>query len=475
MMRSSVRSMNDSLGRLSSGSRIMNPADDAAGLAVATKFTSQTHRIDAVRNTLANTLSFVQTADGYLQKVDKILRRMGELAAMARDGTKSSSDLIDYNWEFQELKQHIRDVQGKQMNGLNLFQGDSIAVTNGAHGQSFSFSTTDLTGTNYARAVDQDVHTPPPFTWEVTKDVWVTSKAGHMLREDGYKITQAFYTLNSNQPIFYLNNNAWYKAGTGWSATDNGGTKYNAGSFVKMGASAGHPTITHDITSQLGGAAADFWDSSTFITKSNPVSTGNGNIEASDIASHAANTFSTINPAGMASSIAPTYTLYGKGSFTTTDPSPIYSTSISAGGVVAVNPITSGEDAGATLYTAGSSITSDPTDYDVDPDAEEISPSHVMTSSGAYWAIQKVKNALQQLSTDRASTGSVMGRLHRTDEQMGVLRENLDQAVSRIRDTDVAAEATKFARHQILTNASTDMLKQANIVPQHALRLILGL
>ena len=119
MMRASVRNLNDSVARLSSGSRIVNPADDAAGLAVATKFTSQVHRLDAARNSAANTLSFVQTADGYMQKVEKALRRMGELGTLARDGTKSSTDLENYNKEFQDLKKFIIDVQSKQMNGRN--------------------------------------------------------------------------------------------------------------------------------------------------------------------------------------------------------------------------------------------------------------------------------------------------------------------------------------------------------------------
>ena len=100
MMRASVRNMNDSIGRLSSGSRMLNPADDAAGLAVATKFTSQIHRLDAARNSVANTLSFVQTADGYMQKIEKAINRMGELAALANDRTKSASDLENYNFEF---------------------------------------------------------------------------------------------------------------------------------------------------------------------------------------------------------------------------------------------------------------------------------------------------------------------------------------------------------------------------------------
>jgi flagellin len=467
--------LNNSVARLSSGSRILNPADDAAGLAVATKFTSQIHRLDAARNSLANTLSYVQTADGYMQKIDKVLSRMGELATLAMDETKSSTDRENYNLEFQDLKTFVRDVQGKKMNGLNLFQGETVAVTNGAFGQTYSFDTTDLTVDAYAKAVDEEVFSPPPFTWEVTKDVWTTSKAGYMLREDAYKITQTYYTVTSSgNDISQLTSNAWYKAATGWSATDNGGTKYNSGALVKLGNG-----IDHEISAQLGSGAVNYINASSFIAKTNPATANNtppnGNIEASDIQTNAANTFTTIDPLGMPSTLTPTFTAYQKGSFTTINPSPVYSTNISIGDVVAVNPITSGEDASATLYTAGSDITTDPTDYDVDPDAEEVSPSHVLTSSGGKWAIRKVKTALEQLSTDRASSGSVMGRLHRINDQLGLLRENLDQSVSRIRDTNVAAESTRFARHQILMNSSTEMLKQANIVPQHALRLILGL
>ena len=258
LMRSSVLKMNESLARLSSGSRIMNPADDAAGLAVATKFTSQTHRIDAVRNTLANTQSFVQTADGYLQRVSTALSRMGEIGALAQDSTKSSSDLAAYNYEFQELKKLVRDTQDRQMNGQNLFAGESLAVVHDSKGRTFSFDTTDLKAFNYSNAVDGEIYSPPPFTWETTKDVWTVSKDGYMLREDAYKITQAYWTMEPNLTIFYLNANAWYKTGTGWSATDNGGTKYNSGSFIKEGAVAGHPNIQHDIISQLGFAAPPF-------------------------------------------------------------------------------------------------------------------------------------------------------------------------------------------------------------------------
>tara|TARA_B100001939_G_scaffold208618_1_gene179395 strand:- start:438 stop:1907 length:1470 start_codon:yes stop_codon:yes gene_type:complete len=475
LMKASVRRLNESVARLSSGSRIINPADDAAGLAVTTKFTTKTHRIDAVRNSLANTLSFVQTADGYLQKVAKALTRMGELAALAKDGTKTDTDLANYNLEFQELKEFVRDMQDRSMNGQSLLKGGNISVLNDANGQSFSFSNSDLTSTTMSVAVDGAVFSPPPFTWTTSIDTWTTSKAGSVLDEDAYKITEPYFTFKDTMKVkvWHLKQDVWYSDASGFSATNNGGTKYDSGSFVKQANVAGHPNIIYDLVGQLGAGAADEYTNANFISKTNPTSVGNGNIEAADLNSHAANTFSKIDPSGMASSLAPAYTAYAKGSFTTGDVTGINATTVSAGAVVSVNPIATNEDTAATFVAAGGTVTSDPTG--VDAGAIETSQSHVLTDSGAKWAIQKVKDALEQLSTDRASLGTVMARIGRTNDQLAVLRENLDQAISRIRDTNVAAESTRFARHQILTNSSTDMLRHANIVPEHALRLILNL
>ncbi len=476
MMRSSVSAMNDSLARLSSGSRIVHAADDAAGVAVATKFSSQTNRINAVRNTLANTLSFVQTADGFLQKANKALHRMGELATMAMDKTKSAGDLDNYNIEFQDLKKFMRDMQDRQMNGKDLFKGDNISVTNDAHGQSFSYTTAKLDGTTYSKMVDGDIYEPPPFTWQTTKETWKVSKNGYMLRQDANKITEKYYTISSDTTIFYLKQEAWYKEGVGWSTTNNGGTKYNAGSFIKEYDVAGHPDITHNPATQLGNAYAVSYGANVFISKHNPATTGNGNIEASEVITHNKDTFTNMDLNAVDAAIRPASDFYQRGSFLAADPGAgISTTALSAGGMVSVNPITSGEDTAATNYAAGAYVTSDPTDVDVDPDAEETSQSHVLTNSGAKTAIKRVQRALEQLTSDRASLGTVMGRVHRTHDQLGVLRENLSQAVSRITDTNMAKESTKFARHQILVNSSTDMLKHANIVPQHALRLILGL
>jgi len=101
-----------------------------------------------------------------------------------------------------------------------------------------------------------------------------------------------------------------------------------------------------------------------------------------------------------------------------------------------------------------------------------LSTATVATSSGAATALTTVKNAITQLASDRATAGASLARLQYTSEQLGVLKDNLSAANSRIKDVDVAEESTTYARYNILVQSGTAMLAQANAVPQSALRLL---
>lgn len=111
LQRSSMQ-LSRSLARLSSGSKIINPSDDAAGLAVSEKLEAQNSRIRAAKVNSQNAVSLVQTADGFLQTVSKVLNRMSELSMMAKDVTKNSSDVALYGSEFDQLKSQLRDIVG---------------------------------------------------------------------------------------------------------------------------------------------------------------------------------------------------------------------------------------------------------------------------------------------------------------------------------------------------------------------------
>jgi len=98
--------------------------------------------------------------------------------------------------------------------------------------------------------------------------------------------------------------------------------------------------------------------------------------------------------------------------------------------------------------------------------------STVSSTTNAATALTNVKAAITQLATDRSTVGANISRLNYTSEQLSVLKDNISAATSRIKDTDVAEESTKFARYNILVQAGTAMLAQANASPQSALRLL---
>jgi flagellin len=147
-----------SLSRLSSGSRITTPADDGAGLAEAMQLGAKMKRLDAVANNLSNALSFTQTQDGYLSKINGALTRMSELSVMAQDITKTDSDRTLYDTEFNTLGRAIQDMAGKTFNGVSLFSGNALQVTNDAEGNTFSMAGVDLASMSFATVLADHVN-----------------------------------------------------------------------------------------------------------------------------------------------------------------------------------------------------------------------------------------------------------------------------------------------------------------------------
>ena len=113
-----------SITRLSSGKKLLSPADDAGGLAVALKIDSQRARLEASTLNAQNAISYLQVQDGVLQAIGSILDRFGELRTMAQDATKNSSDIGNYNQEFMELQLQYDSISDERFNGVSLFAAD---------------------------------------------------------------------------------------------------------------------------------------------------------------------------------------------------------------------------------------------------------------------------------------------------------------------------------------------------------------
>ena len=128
-------SLQKSLNRLSSGSRITQPADDAGGLAVSMKLRGTISRLSGVEKNIDNAISFLQVQDGILESGGKIMDRMAELKALSQDVLKNSSDIANYNAEFKNLQVQLHQMSESKFNGVSLF-----ATTNSTG--SVTFNTT---------------------------------------------------------------------------------------------------------------------------------------------------------------------------------------------------------------------------------------------------------------------------------------------------------------------------------------------
>jgi flagellin len=124
----SNKSLQTSLNRLSSGSKIVMPADDAGGLAVSMKLSAASKRQAAVSANIGNSVSYLQTQDGALKVAAKILDRMSELKTFYIDPTKNSSDLANYDAEFSALQSELTAVSAETFNGKTLFSSTSLDV-----------------------------------------------------------------------------------------------------------------------------------------------------------------------------------------------------------------------------------------------------------------------------------------------------------------------------------------------------------
>ncbi len=159
----STNELNNALAQLSSGSKIVSPADDPAGLAESIALNAQIGQTNAANNNVSNAISFSQTQDGYLQQVGAALDQMSTLAVEAQDPTKSSAQLTDYNTEFAALQAYITNAGQASFNGVSLFAGtdgatgssaDGLTVTTDGSGGSFTMAAVNLvSGTNYASAL----------------------------------------------------------------------------------------------------------------------------------------------------------------------------------------------------------------------------------------------------------------------------------------------------------------------------------
>jgi len=121
--------LQNSLNRLSSGSKIVNPSDDAGGLAVSMKLSAAAARSGAAASNIGNSVSYLQTQDGVLQVAGAVLSRISQLKTLYADPTKNSTDLANYDSEFTQLQGELTSLTSETFNSVSLFGSSDLTVS----------------------------------------------------------------------------------------------------------------------------------------------------------------------------------------------------------------------------------------------------------------------------------------------------------------------------------------------------------
>ena len=124
-----TNNLNEAIQELSSGSRLADPSNDAAGVAVSGNMEAQISRLASATQASQDVVSYAQTTDGFLSTIEQQLSRMSELAESSTNGAFGSSDITDYNTEFTDLVGQISNIfTNADFDGANIFSGTNASA-----------------------------------------------------------------------------------------------------------------------------------------------------------------------------------------------------------------------------------------------------------------------------------------------------------------------------------------------------------
>ncbi|MFN0302497.1 MAG: flagellin [Burkholderiales bacterium] len=461
------------LQRLSSGLRINSARDDAAGLAISERMTSQIMGLNQAARNANDGISLSQTAEGGLSSITDTLQRIRELAVQSSNATNSSTDRQALQNEVNQLVAELdRQSVAAEFNGMKLFDGSFGTATFqvGANAnQTISATTANFRTAQYGvyQVAGQ------ASSGAVVTDANVLAGTGNRtngetLVVNGFLGSSTIAVVDSSVKTIVDQVNAVAPV-TGVKAT--GRTEATNMTFASVGSYA--------IGIKSDNAAA--------ITVSFSLSATSGN-DALTVAVTAINDQSaktgvtaTVNTAGtgLVLSNATGNTIYLANSNvanTNAGAITVGGATLAAAGAVGNNVAITGqltllsEKSFSATGTANESLGA----ASVSSSLSAVSTLDVTTFSNAQTALSIVDGAVASVSTQRAKFGAIQSRFETTILNLQVAAENLSASRSRIRDADYAAETGDLTRGQILQQAGTAMLAQANQLPNSVLQLLRG-
>jgi len=454
--------MQTAIQRLSSGLRINSAKDDAAGLAISDRMTTQISGLNqAVRN--ANDgISLAQTTEGALQEVTNNLQRIRELAVQSANATNSDDDRVALDQEVQERIKEINRIAAQtSFNGRKVLDGTfgNATFQVGANvGETISVTlgpSTNMKATDIGKVATSTGTVDTSTLWTATGGTAATFTSANQTATD-YSGTPLTFTVTFNGNTDNVSINGDYTGGGGLSdmvddinddlATSGVTASLNGTQIVFTAGAAGAGSIT------IGGAGA------ATIGGSGTPGTAN-----TTIAQYTVGEFKIKVGNGTEVDVAGQYaTAQDFVDAINSKVSGVYASLDATNHVV----IKGGQDltitgAGATAVGNGNAAAQG-----------SLFGLDVRTTDGANNVLLSVDSALTAVSSFRSTLGAIQNRFQSTINSLQAVSENLAASRSRILDTDFAAETAALTRAQILQQAGTAMVAQANSVPQNVLSLL---
>ena len=443
-----------SLQRLSSGLRINSAKDDTAGLAISERMTAQIRGMNQAGRNANDGVSLAQTAEGDLVQITNNLQRIRELAVQSANSTNSATDRTTMQAEVAQLiAETDRIAANSTFNGVKLLDGTFTSQVFQVGANNTSNDRITITAINSARTTSLGASTSATVT---TSAVNTTASNGSNVSLNGVSIiasvSDGVSTVNADASAKAKATAINATSGTGVTAVANATTL--AGAAMTRAATTGTITINGVTTASISTlGASDAADRALVIAGIQAISGATGvtatddgvgvTLTAAD-GRNIVHSFTTLD--SVKTGVAAAATTLGTLTLTSTS-------SITAGGT--------------TVAILGSPTTTAATST-----GTSVANTTVATSAGALAAMTSIDSALNAVNSIRGTLGAFQNRFEATVASLQTSSENLSASRSRIQDTDFAAEVAALTRNQILQQAGTAMLAQANSLPQNVLSLL---
>lgn len=475
----SSKGLDTSLQRLSTGFRINSAKDDAAGLQISNRLTSQINGLNVATRNANDGISLSQTAEGALQQSTGILQRMRDLALQSANGSNGATERAALQSEVSQLQQELnRIADTTSFGGRKILDGtfgsqsfqvganafETISVSIGAAGASrIGVNRSDL-GTSAQSAVGG------------ASDFTALTATSQGYQDSTFAVIGKLGSANAD---FATGSSAREIAGAINADADDTGVSANARTVARLGGftNTAAATVSFNLYGANNSAASagvaisanvtDFTDLSALADAINK-ETGTTGIAARSLG----NSVELVSDKG--DSVMLTGLAAGGGTASLTSYN--FDGDVAMGAAATITAAGGGRadgrvrvespdafqltDLAANLGADGFSSLSSVADIDIS------------TAVGAQKALGIVSGAISNIDSQRAQLGAVQNRFENTISNLQNIAENASAARSRIRDTDFAAETSELTKNQILQQAGTAILAQANQLPQAVLSLL---